>query len=35
MLGLTGDNDLIEIEIQAKKGNKKYILALEMNAYRI
>ena len=35
MLGLTGYNDLRDIEAQAEKGNKKCILALEMNAYRI
>lgn len=35
MLGLTGYNDLREIQTQAEKGNEDCILALEMNAYRI
>ncbi|WP_282134178.1 acetate/propionate family kinase [Seonamhaeicola maritimus] len=35
MLGLTGFSDLREIEAEAKKGNKKCMLALDMNAYRI
>jgi len=35
MLGLTGFNDLRDIEEEASKGNKQCILALEMNAYRI
>ena len=35
MLGLTGFNDLRDIESEANKGNASCILALEMNAYRI
>lgn len=35
MLGLTGYSDLRDIEIEAAKGNKDCILALQMNAYRI
>ena len=35
MLGLTGSNDLRDIQSEAEKGNKDCILALEMNAYRI
>ncbi|APA63155.1 acetate/propionate family kinase [Maribacter sp. 1_2014MBL_MicDiv] len=35
MLGLTGYNDLRDIELEASKGNTDCILALEMNAYRI
>ncbi|MBO3117318.1 acetate kinase [Winogradskyella sp. DF17] len=35
MLGLTGFNDLRDIIAEAKRGNKKCKLALEMNAYRI
>lgn len=35
MLGLTGYNDLRDIEKEAEKGNIDCILALEMNAYRI
>ncbi|WP_036155547.1 acetate/propionate family kinase [Maribacter forsetii] len=35
MLGLTGYNDLRDIEEEAGKGNKDCIIALEMNAYRI
>ncbi|WP_248722125.1 acetate/propionate family kinase [Seonamhaeicola sp. ML3] len=35
MLGLTGYSDLREIQTEAEKGNKKCLLALEMNAYRI
>ncbi len=35
MLGLTGFSDLRDIEEQAKKGNTKCQLALDMNAYRI
>ncbi|WP_291967531.1 acetate/propionate family kinase [Maribacter sp.] len=35
MLGLTGYNDLRDIEVEASKGNTNCILALEMNAYRI
>ncbi|MEH6747918.1 MAG: acetate kinase [Maribacter arcticus] len=35
MLGLTGFNDLRDIESEASKGNASCILALEMNAYRI
>ncbi|TVZ14837.1 acetate/propionate family kinase [Maribacter sp. MAR_2009_72] len=35
MLGLTGYNDLRDIESQASNGNQKCMLALEMNAYRI
>ena len=35
MLGLTGYNDLRDIQVQAEKGNEECILALEMNAYRI
>ncbi|MCL4138873.1 UNVERIFIED_CONTAM: hypothetical protein GTU68_046420 [Idotea baltica] len=35
MLGLTGYSDLREIEVQAGKGNKDCLLALDMNAYRI
>jgi acetate kinase len=35
MLGLTGFNDLRDIEEEASNGNKDCILALEMNAYRI
>ncbi|SIR33350.1 acetate/propionate family kinase [Maribacter ulvicola] len=35
MLGLTGFNDLRDIEEEAGKGNAQCILALEMNAYRI
>lgn len=35
MLGLTGYSDLRDIQNEAEKGNKKCILALEMNAYRI
>ena len=35
MLGLTGYNDLRDIESEAGKGNNECIIALEMNAYRI
>ena len=35
MLGLTGSNDLRDIEEEASNGNANCILALEMNAYRI
>ncbi|WP_308990718.1 acetate kinase [Mariniflexile litorale] len=35
MLGLTGYNDLRDIETMAARGNKECILALQMNAYRI
>ena len=35
MLGLTGYNDLRDIEAEAGKGNEKCQLALKMNAYRI
>ncbi|WP_026838620.1 acetate/propionate family kinase [Gillisia sp. JM1] len=35
MQGLTGSNDLRDIEKEAEKGNSECILALEMNAYRI
>ena len=35
MLGLTGKNDLRDIENDAAKGNKDCLLALQMNAYRI
>ncbi|MCZ4318375.1 acetate kinase [Aequorivita viscosa] len=35
MLGLTGHNDLRDIEAEAEKGNRNCILALTMNAYRI
>lgn len=35
MLGLTGYNDLRDIEAEAEKGNEKCQLALKMNAYRI
>ncbi|MEM5564749.1 acetate kinase [Psychroserpens sp. AS72] len=35
MLGLTGYNDLRDIQAQAEKGNKDCKLALAMNAYRI
>ncbi|MET2984944.1 acetate/propionate family kinase [Aureibaculum conchae] len=35
MLGLTGFNDLREIEVHAQNGNRECILALEMNAYHI
>ncbi|TDT40433.1 acetate kinase [Maribacter spongiicola] len=35
MLGLTGFNDLRDIEEEASNGNANCILALEMNAYRI
>jgi len=35
MLGLTGYNDLRDIESEASKGNNECIIALEMNAYRI
>ncbi|MEO9891025.1 acetate kinase [Aurantibacter sp.] len=35
MLGLTGYNDLRDIQLEAEKGNIECILALEMNAYRI
>ena len=35
MLGLTGYNDLRDIEREASKGNGNCKLALEMNAYRI
>lgn len=35
MLGLTGYNDLRDIEALAAKGNQDCILALHMNAYRI
>ncbi|WP_034892856.1 acetate/propionate family kinase [Gillisia sp. Hel_I_29] len=35
MLGLTGYNDLRDIEKEAEKGNIDCLLALEMNAYRI
>jgi acetate kinase len=35
MLGLTGFSDLRDIIAEAKRGNKKCKLALEMNAYRI
>jgi len=35
MQGLTGSNDLRDIEKEAAKGNSECILALEMNAYRI
>ncbi len=35
MLGLTGSNDLRDIQQQTKQGNEDCQLALEMNAYRI
>jgi len=35
LFGLTGFNDLRDIEVEASKGNTECILALEMNAYRI
>ncbi|WGF92430.1 acetate/propionate family kinase [Aequorivita marisscotiae] len=35
MLGLTGYNDLRDIEAEAEKGNRDCQLALQMNAYRI
>ncbi|MGX1023543.1 acetate/propionate family kinase [Psychroflexus sp. MBR-150] len=35
MLGLTGSNDLRDIQQKAEAGNKDCRLALEMNAYRI
>lgn len=35
MLGLTGFNDLRDIQAKAEKGNKDCQLALDMNAYRI
>jgi acetate kinase len=35
MLGLTGYNDLRDIQAEAANGNKSCLLALEMNAYRI
>ena len=35
MLGLTGSNDLRDIQQQAEQGNEDCQLALEMNAYRI
>lgn len=35
MLGLTGFNDLRDIESEASKGNANCVLALKMNAYRI
>ena len=35
MLGLTGYNDLRDIQAEAEKGNTDCQLALEMNAYRI
>lgn len=35
MLGLTGYSDLRDIEDKAEKGDRKCLLALEMNAYRI
>ena len=35
MLGLTGFNDLRDIQTLASKGNKDCLLALQMNAYRI
>jgi acetate kinase len=35
MLGLTGFNDLRDIQSEAAKGNQDCMLALEMNAYRI
>lgn len=35
MLGLTGFNDLRDIQSKAEKGNKDCQLALDMNAYRI
>lgn len=35
MLGLTGYNDLRDIEKEAEKGNTDCLLAIEMNAYRI
>ncbi|MFD0989162.1 acetate/propionate family kinase [Mariniflexile jejuense] len=35
MLGLTGYNDLRDIQTMAAKGNEDCILALQMNAYRI
>ncbi len=35
MLGLTGYNDLRDIEMEAKRGNTECQLALDMNAYRI
>ncbi|WP_339841676.1 acetate kinase [uncultured Maribacter sp.] len=35
MLGLTGFNDLRDIESEASKGNTNCVLALKMNAYRI
>ena len=35
MQGLTGSNDLRDIEKEAAKGNLECKLALEMNAYRI
>ncbi len=35
MLGLTGYNDLRDIQTMAAKGNEDCVLALQMNAYRI
>ena len=35
MLGLTGHNDMRDIQAQAEAGNKDCQLALELNAYRI
>ena len=35
MYGLTGSSDLRDIETEAGRGNEDFILALEMNAYRI
>lgn len=35
MLGLTGFSDLRDIETEANNGDKRCLLALEMNAYRV
>jgi acetate kinase len=35
MLGLTGYSDLRDVTVEAEKGNRDCVLALEMNAYRI
>jgi acetate kinase len=35
MLGLTGHNDMRDIQAKAEKGNEQCQLALDMNAYRI
>lgn len=35
MYGLTGYSDLREIEMKAEEGNKRCILALKINAYRV